>query len=206
VDTTTLLRLALVYAHLLLCVFALHEVLSADWKVLCRRMDAPALARVEHRLVWLLGGLWATGLLIIGLDVGADLTAVTGNPKLLAKLACVCVLTLNGVVLRRFCFPRIAAARVLGRLEGAAVMACGAVSTASWLSAAFFGVARPLKQWQPGQTLGLYVAVLTAAVTVAVALGLFAQQRPLLRPPLRRRSRSAPRQDATALEAKQAIA
>jgi len=204
VDTPTLLRLALVYAHLLLCVFALHEVLSADWKVLRRRIDAAALAGVERRLLVLLGGLWATGLSIIFIDCGTDLARIADNPKLLAKLATVCVLTLNGVVLRHFCFPRIAGAQTLGRLEAAAVMVFGAISTSSWLSAAFFGIARPLKQWHPGQTLGLYIAVLTASITVAIALGLALKQ-PLLRPALRQR-RARPAPDEAQLQAQRAIA
>ena len=39
----TALRLALLYAHLLACVLALHTVLSTDWRLLNARINAKQL-------------------------------------------------------------------------------------------------------------------------------------------------------------------
>jgi len=165
------LRLALLYSHLLLCVFALHIVLSTDRRVLRKRIGAAQLMAVHRRVLLLLTGLWLTGLGIVGLDLAGRFVDVAQHPKLAAKLLCVCVLSLNAFALRYYCFPRLVAERRLGVGEVAILMTCGAVSTASWLAAAFFGLARPLQTWSLGATTGLYALMLATAVPVALWLG-----------------------------------
>lgn len=170
-DLTNWVRLLLVYTHLLLCGYALYVVVRTDLVVLRRRIGATTMGRIHLRMVQLLGGLWATGIAIVMIDLGPDLSQLFHQPKLLAKFACVTVLTLNAVLLRHYCFPRLVAERRLDRTELAVVAGAGAVSTASWLMAAFIGVAKPMAQWQPSQAVGLYVVVLLAAVLVAQFIG-----------------------------------
>jgi hypothetical protein len=168
---TVLPRVGLVFAHLMLCVFALHCVLSTDWKLLRAIISAQQLQQAHRRVLWLLGGLWATGLLLIAIDTGFDLTQIQTRPKLVAKLVCVLLLTVNGLLLRGWCFPRLVSERPLGRVEAMALMVCGAVSSASWLMAAFFGIARPLQGWDSALAcLGLYWLALGLAVAVALPL------------------------------------
>lgn len=165
-------RLLLIYAHLLLCVFALHSVLSTDWRLLRWRISAQQLGAIHGRVTLLLAGLWASGLAVAAIDVGFDLAELGRRPKLLAKLACVAVLTFNGVLLHRWCLPRLVSAQPLGRVEASALMVCGAVSTSSWLVAAFFGIAAPLQRqgWSLGAFLALYGLLLAAATAVALVL------------------------------------
>lgn len=170
-EPTAVLRLALLYAHLLLCVFALHTVLAADRRVLRKRIGATQLMAVHHRVLLLLTGLWLTGLGIVGIDLAWRFGEIAQHPKLAAKMLSVCVLSLNAFALRYYCFPRLLAERRLGRGEVAILMTCGAVSTASWLAAAFFGLARPLQSWSLASTTGLYLLALAAAIALALWLG-----------------------------------
>lgn len=164
---TTALRLLLLYAHLLLCVFALYTVLNTDWQLLRSRISAKHLLQAHRRVVLLLAGLWISGLAIVAVD---GLAQMGTNPKLLAKLVCVSLLTLNGLLLRHWCFPRLVSSRPLQRAESWALMSCGAVSTTCWLMSGFYGIARPLALWSPGENLLLLWAALAVAVPVALAL------------------------------------
>lgn len=164
-------RVGLLFVHLLLCAAALHLVLSTDLRVLRRRVSAGTMHRVHRvhrRLALLLAGLWLSGAAVVLHDYGADLSQVLQHPKLLTKLACVSLLTLNALVLRFYALPRISRLQPLAALETHVLAVTGAVSTASWLMAAFLGLARPLADWPVGQALGLYGAVLGAAVGVAL--------------------------------------
>lgn len=170
-DLIAISRLLLVYLHLLLCVFALQSVLSTDARVLRERIDSRSLLLVHRRLVRLLGGLWLSGLAIAAIDLGFDASLIANAPKTIGKLCAVGVLTANGLLLRHWCLPRLAGPSAVGSAEYLAIMVCGAVSTASWLMAAFFGVARPLQQWSAAACVSLYVAVLVLATAAALMLG-----------------------------------
>ena len=170
-DLPTVARLALIYIHLLLCVFALHEVLVGDWRVLRRRLTGVDVQALHRRVSWLLVGLWVTGLSVIAIDIDCDVVQLAARPKIVAKLVTVLVLSLNGWLLQQWCFPRLTRLESIGAIEMTLVMLAGAVSTASWLMAAFFGVARPLKDLPLAQLMQIYGAALAAAALVAGLLG-----------------------------------
>ncbi|MBC7939508.1 MAG: hypothetical protein H7Z19_07035, partial [Chitinophagaceae bacterium] len=113
-DFTTTARLGVIFIHLLLCCVALQTVLQTDLRVLRGGVGAAALLGVHRRLVVLLGGLWASGLTLAAIDIGFDVAGIAERPKLMVKLLCVLVLTLNGLLLRHWCFPRRASGRALG--------------------------------------------------------------------------------------------
>ena len=169
-DLTAAPKMMLVFAHLLLCVFALHRILSTDWKLLRGGIGASGLRRAHREVLALLVGLWITGLVLAGIDLGWETSNLAHKPKLAAKLLCVVVLTLNGVLLRLWCFPRLVSQRPLARVEAMALMSCGAVSSASWMMAAFFGIARPMQSWSLAQCMGVYGLALAMAVPVALLL------------------------------------
>ena len=162
------IRLLLLFSHLIFSAYALHLVIKTDLRVLQRSVSTRTLMRVHHRMSWLLAGLWLTGVSLVGVDFWPDLARIFESPKLLAKLCCVLALTANAFVLRTYALPRLAARRELGAFELTALSATGAVSSASWLMAAFIGVARPMATWTTAEAIGLYVAVLGAAVVVAL--------------------------------------
>lgn len=169
-DLTAVPKMLLVFAHLMLCVFALHRILSTDWKLLRARIGADELNRAHREVLALLAGLWLTGLVLAGIDLGWDLSNLQHKPKLAAKLVCVMMLTVNGALLRLWCFPRLVSERPLARGEAMALMTCGAVSSTSWLMAAFLGIARPMQSWTLWQCLLVYWLALAAAVPVALLL------------------------------------
>jgi DNA-directed RNA polymerase subunit K/omega len=169
--TPAWLRLLLLYGHLLLCVYALHAVLHTDWRVLRQRIGRRALMQVHRRISQALAGLRMSGLAIVAIDLWPNLWLATQQPKLLAKLAAVGTLTLNAIVLSRYALPRLAARRPLLRLELLVLAIVGAISTGSWLVAAFIGVARPMAHWTLGQALGLYALALLGAAALALAIG-----------------------------------
>jgi len=162
------LRVALLFAHLLLCVAALALVVKTDLRVLRRRVSPQTMLRVHRRLVWLLAGLWASGGAVLLLDLGGDLSLLLERPKLLAKVACVALLTANAWLLRRHALPRITAQRVLSPGEAQALAVAGAVSTASWLLAAFLGLAKPIASWSVTEALAFYAVVMLGAALVAL--------------------------------------
>lgn len=166
-DLNTALRLALLYAHLLACVLALHTVLRTDWRLLNSRIKARQLLHAHKRVVWVLGALWLSGAAIVVLD---GLAQLQHNPKLIAKIVCVSLLTLNGVVLRLWCLPRLVSDRPLTRTEASLLMACGALSTTCWLMAGFYGIARPLVTWTVQENLLLLGAALAVALPVALSM------------------------------------
>ncbi len=68
------------------------------------------------------------------------------NEKLWAKFTVVSVLTLNGIALHYYSFPRVTSRRGLLGLptfEQILVVLTGALSTTSWLFACYLGIARP---------------------------------------------------------------
>ncbi len=166
-DLHTALRLALLYAHLLACVLALHTVLSTDWRLLNSRINARQLLHAHRRVVWVLCALWLSGGAIVALD---GLAQLQSNPKLIAKIVCVSLLTLNGMVLRIWCLPRLVSERPLTRAEACVLMACGAISTTCWLMAGFYGIARPLVGWTVQENLGLLGVALALALPVALSM------------------------------------
>lgn len=171
-DLETMLRLVLVYLHLLFCVFALREVLVADWQLLRHGLRAVQMHWLHRRILLLLLGLWLSGLAIVALDTGFDPGRLVQQPKALAKLATATLLTLNGALLRHWCFPRVERLPRLPLAERIGVLLAGATSTASWLVAAFFGIARPLREAPLATLLQAYGVVLLAAALVALALAL----------------------------------
>lgn len=165
------LRVLLIYAHLLLCGYALYVVVRTDLLVLRRRVSATTLGGVHRRLIQVLAGLWLTGLAVVAIDLGPALSGLLDRPKLLAKLCCVLALSLNAVALRYYCFPRLVAERPLARGELMLLSAVGAVSTTSWFTAAFIGVAKPMAQLGLAQALSIYGAALLAGIAVSLWIG-----------------------------------
>ncbi len=165
------LRLALLFAHLLACVFALHDVLQADWRLLRGSLGREDLDAVRRRVHRSLLALWITGLAIAAVDLGGAPAMLAAKPKIAAKLAVVLALTINGLALNRHAFPLLASGR---RLDGASLrwlMACGALSSGSWLFAAFLGLARPLAQVPLTDLLQLYLWWAGAAMACGLLLG-----------------------------------
>jgi hypothetical protein len=173
----TLLYQLVLFAHLFAFAFALSAVLREDLRLLrTRRIDLPRLARTARALTVALILLWATGIALVALAVQADPAAWPPGAKLSAKLVVVAVLSANGLLLHALALPRISrnGSEVSGQPLSSQplwILAVGAVSTASWLSASLIGAARHVAQWLSfGDFMRAYGLIVIAALLCATAL------------------------------------
>jgi len=146
-----MLKMLLVYGHLLATCIALGRVLQADHKLWSWRRESLNSTQLEYlaetqKIVTLaLLALWGSGLLLVlqgYLDEGVKYLL---NQKLWAKVSVVALLSLNGALLHRVGFPLLQKAPFVC-LPGSArtrLAVLGALSMSGWLFAAFLGVARP---------------------------------------------------------------
>jgi hypothetical protein len=156
------------FVHVVAFAIALSTVLRADAALMkARRLDADRLANTARIVTHALAALWATGLALVALDVGLDVTAFTASPKLAAKLLVVSALTVNGFALHAFVFPLLSQPRPRDRVF--VPVALGAISTASWLYATFLGVSRLIA---PSMSFTAFIALYGVALTVGIVVAL----------------------------------
>jgi hypothetical protein len=114
--------------------------------------------------------LWGSGILLVIWGAVKD-PQYLANQKLWAKIAVVLVLTVNGVILHHFSFPRVVSSTGvvgLGLFEKTAVASTGAISTVSWLFACYLGIARPWNHTvQFDGVMFIYACLLLPACVVA---------------------------------------
>lgn len=148
-------RMAVLYLHLIACCVAIGLVLTSDIamvKQLFRadpreKLDSKHLADLQKTVSLALLALWITGVGIISLDILLKGMEYLGNPKLQAKIAIVCFLTLNGLVLHNYVLPLMQKAGSLLKLsfnQRMVAIFAGALSGVSWFYAAMLGIGRPL--------------------------------------------------------------
>lgn len=140
------LRVLLIYCHVGICAFAITTVLKADFKILLSDFCREDIGTDAKRISYLLAGLWISGLAIIYLDTGFSTEIMMTKSKLLLKLLCVLMLTLNGLMLHQVSFPVLTRASEASDSEAVMLAVTGALSTSHWLLAAFIGMSAPLGQ------------------------------------------------------------
>lgn len=175
-----MLKMLLVYGHLLATCIALGRILLADHKLWSWRKELLDQARREYleetqKIATLaLLALWASGLLLVLQGYLAEGFTYLLNQKLWAKATVVALLSLNGALLHRIGFPLLQKAPfVLLRSRARTRLALlGAFSMSGWLFAAFLGVARAWNHVLPYLSVMSVFAVfslLACAVALAVA-------------------------------------
>ena len=148
-------RMAFVYLHLIACCVAIGLVLTSDIAMVkqlfradrAEKLDAKHLSDLQKTVSFALIALWVTGAGIIALDVSLKGWEYFSNPKLQAKIAIVCFLTLNGMILHNYALPWMQKAGSLIKLSfnhRTIAIFAGAVSGVSWFYAAMLGIGRPL--------------------------------------------------------------
>ncbi|MDM0119844.1 hypothetical protein [Variovorax arabinosiphilus] len=161
---------ALVFCHTLAFAFAVVTVAREDLALLSADyVDAARIQSTGRQLVILLGLLWLTGGALILLDVGSNLAALAGRPKLLAKLSVVSLLTINGLLLHHFAFPMLTRPVQDFRRAALVCVTLGSISTVTWVYAAFVGVARIIA---PTMSYGAFMALYALVLASGLAFGL----------------------------------
>ena len=116
-------------------------------KILLLNFCREEIGKDATRISYLLVGLWVSGLAIIYVDTGFSPEIMMSKGKLMLKLLCVLMLTLNGLVLHNASFPVLTKdAEVLTDSEAVLLAVTGALSTSHWMMAAFIGMSAPLGQ------------------------------------------------------------
>ena len=169
-EVTVIAQQMLLYGHIIAFALALATILKEDVHILrAKRIDSVSLFATAKLVKWLLLALWVTGVPMVMMDIGTDVSLLLGKPKLLAKLIVVGALTLNGIVLHLVVFPMVT--RNPRNPARAATIAAtlGAASTVSWLYASFVGVARIVTPYfSLYDFVILYLLVLAIAVSFAI--------------------------------------
>jgi hypothetical protein len=180
-----MLKLLILYVHLLATCTALGVIIATDLRLLSKLATpglriAPPNKYVEGLVAGALVTLFITGggLIWLGLLERSDYLL---NPKLVAKLFLVALLTANALVLHRYTFPLlgrqlpIAAWRFADRLRVALPVA---LSNSLWMFSAFLGIARPWNFSMPlFHVLGIALLVFGAALCGVMLVLTFASWR-----------------------------
>ncbi|AYC32279.1 hypothetical protein D3880_07745 [Pseudomonas cavernae] len=171
-----MLKMLLIYSHLLATCIALGTMLQADHKLwrwrkeLLNRAMREQLAETQQIVTLALLFLWGTGLLLVLMGYLDEGIGYLLNQKLWAKVSVVTLLSLNGALLHKAGFPLLQKAPFV-LLPGSARVRLGllgALSMSGWLFAAFLGVARPWNHVMPYQhVMGAFAALLLLASAVA---------------------------------------
>jgi hypothetical protein len=174
-----LARQIALFLHLMAFAFAFVLVAKGDVAMLLGkyRKNTARLREDARAVAWLLVALWVTGFALIALNTGFNWQPIADNPKVLAKLTVVAVLTLNGGLLHALAFPVLA--RDGGTASATALTGCvilGAVSSVSWVAASLIGASRIIA---PLMGYHHYMAAYGAALAVGLAVALLVA-RPLI--------------------------
>ena len=178
------LHTSLVILHLIAMTVGFGCAVAADYLVLrgaVLRPVTPDLLRTARQLGWIvtlgLAALWVTGAALVA-EMHMAGQPILANEKLWAKIAIVCALTGNALIIHGVVMPRLEAQMgrrffegLAARHRATAVMA-GAVSLTSWIFPLVLGCAREWNGVVPyGTILAGYVS--TLAVVIVAGLVLF---------------------------------
>jgi hypothetical protein len=171
-EISVIARQALLYGHIIAFALALATILKEDVRLLrAQRIDSASLHATARVVQWLLLALWVTGVPMVMMDIGTDVSLLLGKPKLLAKLIVVGALTLNGILLHLVAFPMVTGKPKNPNKAATIAVVLGAVSITSWLYASFLGVARLVAPYfSLNDFVILYLLLLAVAVPLALLI------------------------------------
>jgi hypothetical protein len=165
-EISVIARQALLYGHIIAFALALATILKEDVRLLrAQRIDSASLHATAKLVKWVLLALWVTGVPMVMMDIGTDVSLLLDKPKLLAKLVVVGTVTLNGILLHLVAFPMITGKPQNPNKAATIAATLGAVSTASWLYASFVAVSRIVAPY-----FSLYDFVMLYSLVLAVAV------------------------------------
>jgi hypothetical protein len=169
-DLTALVRMGLILAHLLAFAAAFAAVAFGDFAIFRRRrVDTELLGKAAKGVMVALTALWVTGLAVIWLDTRFDLGILWARPKLLAKFSIAGLLTLNGMALHRWAFPRFSQPQDDPQRAAVLPAVLGAISATTWAFAAFVGVGKAVT---PVLGYSGFMALYAASVVMGIAVSL----------------------------------
>lgn len=188
-ESMELVRLSVIYVHLLACCIAIGLVFASDAEMVRNLLkghkeaghDSQHMTKLQKSVANALLFLWLTGAAVIGIDYLDKGMNYFANPKLQAKVIIVMLLTFNGMLLHRYVLPALLKAGNLLDLNfGVRMFALfsGALSGVSWLYAAMLGVGRPLAwKYSLSELLLAYPVLILLGFAMMAALTQWARNR-----------------------------
>ena len=169
-EITVIARQVLLYGHIIAFALAVATTIKEDVNLLrAKRIDSASLYATAKLVQWLLLALWVTGVPMVMMDIGTDVSLLLGKPRLLAKLIVVGALTLNGILLHLVALPMVTGKPQNPNKAATIVATLGAVSATSWLYASFVAVARIVAPYfSLYDFVMLYLLALALAVSFAI--------------------------------------
>ncbi|WP_188150208.1 DUF2214 domain-containing protein [Teredinibacter waterburyi] len=146
------MKTLVVYMHLLSACVAVGSLILQDlglWRTRARSLtenEIGELTKTAQVITLALVLLWISGLALVGLGYLANPEQYLLNEKLWAKFTVVVILTLNGVFLHYYTFPKISSGKVFISMQSTerfGVVLTGCISAVTWLFACYLGIARP---------------------------------------------------------------
>ena len=169
-EVTVIAQQTLLYGHIVAFALALATIIKEDVHLLrAKRIDSASLHATSNLVKWLLLALWVTGVPMVMMDIGTDVSLLLGKPKLITKLIVVGALTLNGILLHFVAFPMLTGKTRNPNKAATIAATLGAVSTTSWLYASFVAVSRITA---PYFSLHDFVMLYLLALVIAVSLAI----------------------------------
>ena len=171
-DLMAITRMAVILAHILAVITAGAAIAFGDYAIFGgQRINIALLHKAGSVVIVTLGMLWLTGLIIIWLDTRFEWAVLIAQPKLMAKLTVVSLLSLNGIALHHLAFKRLQALQNQPMQSTKLPIILGAISVVTWLYATFLGLAKPVTPILGyAGFMGLYLALLAAGIATAVWL------------------------------------
>lgn len=145
------MKTLVVYAHLLAACVSIGSLLLQDlalWRSRHRVLtqdEISALRNTANIVFMALVVLWVTGITLVTIGYFENPQEYFSNQKIWAKLSVVVILSLNGVLLHFYSFPKVVGNKAILELPSVdqKLIGCsGALSTVSWLFACYLGIAR----------------------------------------------------------------
>ena len=169
-EVTVIAQQTLLYGHIVAFALALATIIKEDVHLLrAKRIDSDSLHATANLVKWLLLALWVTGVPMVMMDIGTDVSLLLGKPKLITKLIVVGALTLNGILLHFVAFPMITGKTRNPNKAATIAATLGAVSITSWLYASFVAVSRIVAPYfSLYDFVMLYLLALVIAVSFAI--------------------------------------
>ena len=146
------MKTLIVYAHLLSACLAIGVLLLQDI-ALAKTQGKPLssfaieeLFKTAKITFIALALLWVSGVLLVLIGYLDNPEKYLLNQKLWAKFSVVMILTINGIFLHYYAFPKVVSPLGVTGLktsEQFLVLLSGSISSVSWLFACYLGIARP---------------------------------------------------------------
>lgn len=142
-NSTIYLQQLFLVVHLFAFAFAFVTLVKEDYRfITSKTINHAELMSISKVMFIALIILWLSGVGLIAINPGLDIYAILNNEKITSKLVIATILTINGLMLHIMVMPSFR--RPVNHRGIAATLAAilGAISSVSWIFAAFIGSAR----------------------------------------------------------------